>query len=145
MVAQYGGVEGEETILRELRGKGAVGVVVAVDGQVVWADVFASTDLLARYWPKLFHSYVAEAMTSGKSGSAPSLQDAESYINNLTGGREVMETGAGVFRRTDVTGEGYHVFELTSLLPKEGYVVHITKMRQETVAKVVHPRPGTAY
>jgi hypothetical protein len=145
MVEQYGGIEGEHEILRELRSKGAVGVVVAVDGQVVWADVFASTDLLARYWPKLLHSYVAEAMTSGKSGSVPSLQDAERYMNDLTGGREVVETDPGVFRRSDITGEGFRVFELTSLLPKEGFVVHIAKMRQETEAKVVHPRPGTAY
>ena len=145
MVEQYGGIEGEHEILRELRGKGAVGVVVAVDGQVVWADVFASTDLLARYWPKLVHSYVAEAMTSGKSGSVPSLQDAEHYMNNLTGGREVVETDPGVFRRTDVTGDDFRVFELTSLLPKEGFVVHLAKMRQEIEAKVYRPRPGTAY
>ena len=145
MVEQYGGTEGEQAILRELRAKGAVGVVVAVDGQVVWADVFASTDLLSRYWPKLYHSYVAEAMTSGKSGSAASLQDAEAYMSNLTGGREVVETDPGVFRRSDVTGEGFHVFELTSLLPKENFVVHITKMRQENVAKVNRPRPGIAY
>jgi len=140
MVEQYGGVEGEQALLRELRSKGAVGVVVAVDGQVVWSDVFASVDLLSRYWPKLFHSYVAEAMTNGKSGSALSLRDAELYINNLSGGREVVETDPGVFRRTDVTGDGFRVFELTSLLPKEGFVVHITKMKQEAEAKVLHPR-----
>jgi hypothetical protein len=145
MVEQYGGIEGQSAILRELRGKGAIGVVVAVDGQIVWADVFASTDLLTRYWPKLLHSYVAEAMTSGKSGSQATLADAEHYVNNLNGGREVVETDPGVFRRSDVTGEGFRVFELTSLIPKEGFVVHIAKMNQETVAKVVHSRPGIAY
>ena len=140
MVAQYGGVEGEQAILRELRSKGAVGVVVAVDGQVVWADVFASTDLLTRYWPKLFHSYVAEAMTSGKSGGAASLHDAELYMNNLSGGREIVETEPGVFRRSDVTGEGFRLFELTSLLPKESFVVHITKMRQDLEALSSKPQ-----
>lgn len=122
-----------------------MGIVIAVDGQIVWADVFASTDLLTRYWPKLLHSYVAEAMTSGKSGSQAALADAEHYVNNLNGGREVVETDPGVFRRSDVTGEGFRVFELTSLIPKEGFVVHIAKMNQATVAKVVHPRPGIAY
>jgi hypothetical protein len=140
MVAQYGGVEGEQAILRELRSKGAAGVVVAVDGQVVWADVFACSDLLARYWPKLFHSYVAEAMTSGKSGGAASLHDAELYMNNLSGGREVVETEPGVFRRSDVTGEGFRLFELTSLLPRENFVVHITKMRQDLEARSSRPR-----
>jgi hypothetical protein len=145
MVEQYGGVEGQSAILRELRNKGAVGVVVAVDGQILWADVFASTDLLSRYWPKLLHSYVAEAMTSGKSGTQATLADADHYINNLTGGREVVETDPGVFRRSDITGEGFRVFELTSLIPKEGFVVHIAKMRQDAVAQMVHPRPGIAY
>jgi hypothetical protein len=140
MVAQYGGVEGEQAILRELRSNGAVGVVVAVDRQVVWADVFASTDLLARYWPKLFHSYVAEAMTSGKSGGAASLHDAEVYMNNLSGGREIDETEPGVFRRSDVTGEGFRLFELTSLLPQESFVVHITKMLQDLEARSSKPR-----
>ena len=42
-VAEYGG--GRERVvwvLRELRSKDAVGVVIAVDGRVEWADVFAS-------------------------------------------------------------------------------------------------------
>ena len=35
--------------------------VVAVNGQMVWADIFASTNLLEKYWPKLVRSYAAEA------------------------------------------------------------------------------------
>lgn len=130
VVAQYGGIAGEQAILRELRNKQAVGVVVAINGQVVWADAFASTELLTRYWPKRLHSYVAEAMTSGNSGSAPNLQAAESYIANLGGGREVVETDPGIYRRSDVTGEGYRVFTLTSLLPKTPFLVHIAKVKQ---------------
>ena len=130
-VAQYGGAENDQTILRELRSKGAAGVVVAVDGRVQWADIFASTDLLAKYWPKLMHSYIAEAMTSPKGGSAANLRDAEQFIGTLSGGREVVETEANVFRRADITGDGYRVFELTSLLPKTGFVVHVTKMLQQ--------------
>jgi hypothetical protein len=139
MVEQYGGAQGEQSILRELRNKSAVGVVVAVDGQIMWSDAFASTDLLARYWSKLFHSYVAEAMTSGISGGAASLKDAELYMTNLSGGREVAETDPGVFRRTDITGDGFRLFELTSLLPKESFVVHLTKMKQSDEARVVRP------
>jgi hypothetical protein len=130
IVATYGGEDAEQSILRELRGKGAVGVVVAVNGHVLWADVFASTELLSKYWPKLMRSYVAEAMTSANSGASPEIYDAQLYMDNLGGGREIVETEPGVFRRTDVTGNGYRVFELASLLPKAGFVVHITKMRQ---------------
>lgn len=130
MVAGYGGPEAEQAIVRELRAKGATGVAVAVNGQVLWADIFASTDLLSKYWPKLMRSYVAEAITSGSNGGAADLHDAELFINALTGGREVVETESGVFRRTEITGDTYRVFELTSLVPKTGFTVHITKMRQ---------------
>src|SRR5512133_1643587 len=50
-------------LIRELKQQNAVGVVVAVDGQLVWADLFASTELLENYWPKLIRSYAAEAVT----------------------------------------------------------------------------------
>lgn len=127
-IAGYGGIEGEQAILSELRGKGAVGVVVAVNGRIVWADIFASTDLLSRYWTKLMRSYVAEAMTSVAAGGAPNLHDAEYCVDNLQGAREISETEAGVFRRTDATGDGYRVFTLRSLLPGKDFDVHITKI-----------------
>src|SRR5215470_13750149 len=34
------------SVIRQLRNQNAVGVVVAVSGRIVWADLFASTDLL---------------------------------------------------------------------------------------------------
>jgi hypothetical protein len=130
MVSAYGGAESEQAILRELHAKGAVGVVIAVNGRVLWADVFASTELLSKYWPKLMRSYVAEAMTSASNGAAADLHGAELYMSVLTGGREVVETEPEVYRRTDITGDGFRVFELTALLPKTGFNVHITKIRQ---------------
>ena len=129
-VAEYGGTESEQSILRQLRASNAVGVVVAIDGRLMWADVFASTDLLARYWHKLMLSYVAEALTSAGSSVGTDLQSAAAFINNLDGSREVVETQTDVFRRADVTGDGYRVFELTSLLPKAGFRVHVTKLTQ---------------
>jgi len=127
-IAEYGGAETEQAILRELRAKGAVGVVVSVNGNVLWADVFAGTELLSKYWPKLIRSYVAEAMTSVNTGVTPDIHEAERYMANLSGGREVVETEPGVYRRSDITGDGYRVFELTSLLPKAEFDVHITKL-----------------
>jgi hypothetical protein len=128
--SEYGGAEGERAMLRELKEKGAVGVVVAIDGKIEWADVFASNDLLARYWPKLVRSYVAEAMTNRNSHGRAEVRDAQMFIDTLSGGREVVETEPGIFRRSDVTGDGYRVFTLTALVPRTGYVVHLTKMRQ---------------
>ena len=44
-------------LMGELRAQKAVGAVVAVNGEIVWADIFASAGLLEKYWPKLVRSY----------------------------------------------------------------------------------------
>jgi hypothetical protein len=130
-----------EAVLRRLKQKKAVGVVVAVNGEVMWADIFGSTELLERYWPKLVRSYAAEAVTSGAgkvSHSMVSVNSAQQFIDELDGEKEVAETNAGVFRRAEITGDGYKVFTLTSLLPKMNFEVHITKMNdhRETRARI---------
>ncbi|HLJ76178.1 MAG TPA: DUF6569 family protein [Acidobacteriaceae bacterium] len=128
-IEQYGGLESEQAILRELRKEGATGVVVAVGGNILWADAFASTDLLARYWPKLVRSYVAEAMTTGGVNTTPDVHQAEVWMQEASGGREVVETVPGVYRRTKVTGEGYDVITLRSMLPGESFDVHTAKLQ----------------
>jgi hypothetical protein len=119
-----------KSLIAELRAKNAVGVVAAVNGQIVWADIFASPQLLERYWPKLVRSYAAEAMTTRIAYSKIDVAAAQSFVDSLEGKREVSETEPGVFRQTEITGDGYRVFELTSLLPKTGFEVHIAKMVQ---------------
>ena len=131
-LATYGGSEQDQSsLIAELRAQGAVGVVVAVNGRVIWADIFASTDLLSKYWPKLYKSYVAEAMTSPHYMQTQNVteHDAQDFINNFDGVHEVVETEPGVYRRADITGDGYRVFQLTSLLWRAEFDVHITKMR----------------
>jgi len=125
---EYGGRAGEQAILEELRKQGAVGVVVAVNGNVQWADAFASTELLEKYWPKLMRSYVAEAATAGSGGGNAEVSEAQTFITKLSGGREVVETEPGVFRRTETSGDGYKVFTLRGLVPAADFDVHLTKM-----------------
>jgi hypothetical protein len=132
--------QNQEAVLRYLKQKKAVGVVVAVNGEVMWADIFASTPLLEQYWPKLVRSYAAEAVTASHTGKSESgsagdpgagaAKEAQQFVDELGGGKEVAETEPGVFRRVEVTGDGYRVFTLTSLLPKTNFEVHVTKMKQ---------------
>jgi hypothetical protein len=119
-----------QSLIGELRAKNAVGVVAAVNGQILWADIFASPQLLERYWPKLVRSYAAEAMIARVAYGKVAEGAAQDFVNTLEGRREVSETEPGVFRQTEVTGDGYRVFELTALLPKTSFVVHIAKMVQ---------------
>src|ERR1035438_5328044 len=117
-----------ESVIRQLRDRNAVGVVVAVNGEIVWADIFASTQLLQKYWPKLVRSYATEAVvTRAKHGEA-SLKDAQKFVDDLQGRHETAETEPGIYRQTEISGDGFKVFELTSLLPKTGFAVHVAKM-----------------
>jgi hypothetical protein len=117
-----------ESVIRQLRDKNAVGVVVAVNGEIVWADIFASTQLLEKYWPKLVRSYATEAVVTRAKGGEASLKDAQGFLNHLEGRHETAETEPGLYRQTEITGDGFKVFELTSLLAKTGFPVHLAKM-----------------
>jgi hypothetical protein len=119
-----------ESVIRQLRNQKAVGVVVAIDGEIVWADIFASTPLLEKYWPKLVRSYATEAITRrGRKGGAD-IKTAQAFLDDLSGNREVVETEPGIFRHTEIVGSGFRAFELASLLPKTGFEVHISKMSE---------------
>src|SRR6202158_2783374 len=117
-----------ESVIRQLRDKNAVGVVVAVNGEIVWADIFASTQLLQKYWPKLARSYATEAVVTRAKGGEASSKDAQKFLNELQGRHETAETEPGIYRQTEISGDGFKVFELTSLLPKTGFQVHVAKM-----------------
>jgi hypothetical protein len=130
-------------MLAKLRDKKAVGVVVAVDGRIIWADIFASPSLLERYWPKLVRSYAAEAITTRVSTHGKlTNDDAQHFLDDLAGRREVVETEPGLYRHAEITGKDYTVFELTSLLPNTGFPVHIAKMGDST-ASMTWKRPET--
>jgi ARG/rhodanese/phosphatase superfamily protein len=119
-----------ESVIRQLREKNAVGVVVAVNGDVVWADLFASTQLLQKYWPKLVRSYATEAVITRAKGGEVSLKQAQKFLDDLQGRHETADTEPGVYRQTEIVGDGFRVFELTSLLPKTGFAVHVAKMAE---------------
>jgi len=119
-----------ESVIKQLRNQNAVGVVVAIDGEIVWADIFASTPLLENYWPKLVRSYATESITRrGRKGGAD-VKTAQAFLDDFSGNRQVVETEPGVFRHTEIVGSGFRAFELASLLPKTGFDVHISKMSQ---------------
>jgi ARG and Rhodanese-Phosphatase-superfamily-associated Protein domain len=117
-------------LMKQLRDRNAVGVVVAVNGELIWADVFASTELLQKYWPKLVRSYAAEAVTTPGNTRAADEKAAQAFLDNMQGRHELTETEPGLYRHTEISGEGFKAFELTSLLPKMGFDVHIAKMAE---------------
>jgi len=119
-----------QELMRELRDRNAVGVVVAVNNQIIWADLFASTALLEKYWPKLIRSYAAEALTRPTTPGHPDVRAAQAFLQDFEARRETVESEPGVYRRTEFAGEGFTAFELTTLLPGTGFDIHIAKMAE---------------
>ena len=111
-----------KSVIKQLRDRNAVGVVVA--------DLFASTELLQKYWPKLVRSYAAESIVAQGSGKKVDENAAQSFLEKMSGHHENVESEPGLYRQTEISGEGFKVFELTSLLPKTGFEVHVAKMAE---------------
>ena len=117
-----------QSLIKQLRDRKAVGVVVAVNGRIIWSDVFASTELLEKYWPKLVRSYASEAVVTRAKGGEATLAQAEAFLGDMNGRKETIESEPGVYRHSEVDGDGFKAFALTSLLPRTGFDVHVAKM-----------------
>jgi hypothetical protein len=134
-------MKAREQVIAQLRKEGAVGVVVAVRGEIVWADLFVDTDLLSRYWTKLVRSYAAESITEGGSHAAPTVADAQRFLDAPSGGTETSEGDVGVYRYRELRAEGTETFVLESLLPGTGYDVHISKLKlRDAEVSIKSPR-----
>jgi hypothetical protein len=75
-------------------------------------------------------SYAAESVVQGAKSGAADMKTAQEFLNQLQGRREVVENEPGLYRHTEVSGDGFKVFELTSLLPNTGFDLHLAKMSE---------------
>jgi hypothetical protein len=119
-----------ESLIKQLRNQNAVGVVIAVKGRVVWADLFASTSLLDKYWPKLLQSYAAEALTTPGDHRDANAKEAEQFLDDWQSRHQTVDSEPGLYRQTEFVGVRFRAFELTSLLPKAAFDVHLSKMAE---------------
>jgi hypothetical protein len=119
-----------QSVIKQLRDENAVGVVVAVKGRIIWADIFASKELLSKYWPKLLQSYAAEAYSAIGDHDKVDVKAAQEFVDNWQTKYEVVDSEPGLYRQTEMTGDRFRGFELTSLLPKQVFDLHISKMAE---------------
>lgn len=125
--------EYERELREHLRGRGAVGVVVAINGELVWSDVFSSPDLFRKYWPKLLRSYVIEAESHAHGvKSVPSPKDAEAFLSDDRG-HLTLKVEPGAYRRTEVSGRAHQIVALEALgkFEDSGLFIHYNKMERE--------------
>jgi len=97
-----------------------IGVLVAVDNEVLCIDVFASHELLAAMWNKLLNSYAIDAMSRHGSGRL-SLEEARDFIRSLESADIESRSTPGkgrLYRVTTDEGSG-------SALVHDGNVVHL--------------------
>jgi len=124
-----GVVESREQALATLKQEHAVGVVVAVRGEIIWADIFSDPELLTRYWTKLVRSYAAEGLGGGATHKSATIADAQNFLDSPSHGREDSEGEIGVYRYREVKTSNTDLFSLESLLPGTGYDVHVSKLK----------------
>jgi hypothetical protein len=118
-------------VLEKLRHEQVIGVVAAINGHIVWADLFASPDLLADYWTKLVRSYAAEAIhRDTHDGPTASKEDALQFLSDTASGDEASEGKTAVYRYRELQGAKESLFILEALLPGTGFEVHRTKLVQ---------------
>jgi hypothetical protein len=117
-----------ERATAKLKGESVVGVVVAYGGEVAWSDVFASSSLFERYWPKLLRSYVVEALVRPKSSEQPSLGDAREFLKPFVG-HESVETEPAIYSLRQVTEGKYVEMELKALHPMD-ITLHVLKVHR---------------
>jgi hypothetical protein len=117
-----------ESVIKQLRNQSAVGVVVAVKGHIVWADMFASSALLGKYWPKLLDSYATEALTMPGARGETSIKEAQTFLENWQARHEVVDSEPGLYRQRELIGDKFKAFQLTSLLGKVAFDLHLSKM-----------------
>ncbi|HEX8500141.1 MAG TPA: DUF6569 family protein, partial [Pyrinomonadaceae bacterium] len=114
---------------REVLQPGVVGVVVARNGRLVWADVFASQRLFAAYWPKLLKSYVVDALGEDKSDARPAVAEASRYLQERDGTISTT-TQRGVYQLVKTEQAAYAVFELRDISLAAPLRLHFNKMNR---------------
>ncbi len=128
----------ERELREQLKGGSAVGVVVAINGEIVWSDVFPTAELFRRYWPKLLRSYIMEAESRGagdvapwkqSASGAPTVKQAEAFLLDDQG-RATIKIEPAAFRRTEIDNGRFQIIAIETVNKAEevGLMLHYNKM-----------------
>ena len=104
-----------------------VGVVAAIGGKILSADVFGSRSLFQIYWPKMLKSYALEAVSTIRaSAQQMSKTEAEAFLARVqgpdaSGGKE------GVYRLAENQSSADASFEL-EYTKKNARLVHFNRV-----------------
>jgi hypothetical protein len=71
-------------------------------------------------------SLLTEAVATRAKGAQAT--ESAAFLADMHGRLETVDSEPGLYRHTEVGGDRFKAFALTSLLPKTGFALHIPKM-----------------
>jgi hypothetical protein len=117
----------ERALKDKLSANNVVGVVAAVGGKIISADVFANHSLFQAYWPKMLKSYALEAVsTIDASKQLVNRIDAEAFLARSQGTRD-SDGKEGVYRLAENQSSADASFEL-QYTKKNPTLVHFNRV-----------------
>jgi hypothetical protein len=107
--------------------KNIIGAVVAIDGKILSADVFASPQLFQAYQAKLLKSYALEAISADKTKNQEvKASDAEIFLSSSEGAESAVEKD-GVYRLAEKQSTSDASFELVHTR-KDAKLIHFNRV-----------------
>lgn len=124
-------LDGYERAFKDrLSARSIVGVVAAIDGKIVSADVFANHSLFQAYWPKMLRSYALEAVSTTKAAAQQvSKSDAEAFLARVQG-NNASDAHEGVYRLAENQSKAAASFEL-EYTGKSPALVHFNRVSKK--------------
>jgi len=115
----------------------ACGAVVAINGRLVWVDLFPTVPgLFGKYWPKLLRSYALDALSSAKEGQAVKVKsvgvaDAIKFLADREG-TATFEGQEKIYKLRRTENSEHVIYDLLDLGPKPNALLHTCKMLKKS-------------
>lgn len=119
-----------EKAIRDKLPTNTIGVVAAIGGAIISADVFANPGLFRAYWTKLLRSYALQASSGvAETKQAVDRSAVETFLQR-NGGR-VSDQRKDLYRLREHKSESASSFQLESIEPGRSALIHFNKVRKE--------------
>ncbi|HKQ07595.1 MAG TPA: DUF6569 family protein [Blastocatellia bacterium] len=120
----------ERAFKNRMQAANIVGVVAAINGRIISADVFANHRLFQAYWPKVLKSYALQAVSATERQSQEVARgDAEAYLARVEGANAA--TGdQGAYRLVENQSSKDASFELESRAARRT-LIHFNRVSKE--------------
>ncbi|HMG33608.1 MAG TPA: DUF6569 family protein [Blastocatellia bacterium] len=114
--------------LREHLPADAVGIIAAINGQIVSADVFAAPSVFRVYWPKLLRSLALQATSKPtESKDLPSVEQAHAFLTQDLDTRKVSDHKP-LYTLVESQSDREAIFELESSSKAARSMIHFNKV-----------------